>query len=60
MTDDNAAERLEVTEWESDLCEILVGIVFRLGFCERGAGANMLTVPYGILGTGGGGEGARL
>ena len=55
MTDDNAAERLELTECESDLCEILVGIVFRLGFCERVSG-YMLTAPEGILGTGGGGE----
>lgn len=57
VTEDNAAERLDVTDWERDLWEALVGMVFRLVAGGVDEGAYMLTVPYGTLGTGGGGEG---
>jgi len=57
VTEDNAAERLDVTDWESDLCEPLIGIVFRMEPGGVGEGEYILTVPYGTFGTGGGGEG---
>lgn len=45
MTDDNAAERLEVTDCDRDLCEALVGNVFRFGFGIEGVVVYILTVP---------------
>lgn len=44
MTEDNAAERFEVTDWESDLWEVLDGIVLRFAF-GMGVEVYMLTVP---------------
>lgn len=44
VTEDNAAERFEVTDWESDLWEVLDGIVLRFEF-GMGADVYMLTVP---------------
>jgi hypothetical protein len=44
VTEDNAAERFEVTDCESDLWEVLDGIVLRFEF-GMGADVYMLTVP---------------
>ena len=45
VTDDNAAERLEVTDCDRDLCEVLVGNVLRLGFGIEDVDVYILTVP---------------